>query len=417
MDQVVIGVQDNGEGIPPGQLEEVFQRFTPLAHSRGKKGTGIGLAFSRQLAGYLHGSLEARSEGRDRGTLMVLRLPKGRLPFAEEYFAAPSAPGPEAGRPRAKADAGPGPETDQNAKPGLILIIEDEPATLELERLYLEAAGYHRFILARDGKEGLEAAYRHHPDLILCDVLLPQLRGDELHDRLSRDPAFHHTPFLFASAVSEQEIILDLRRRGAGDFLTKPISRKDLVRAVDLQMEGVWERQKALKIARTDALTGLASRKFLMEEIQRRISEQPYSSHAAVLVDLHAFRRVNETFGHEEGDRVLAEAAQRLRAGLGPRDLAGRVGGAEFLVFLPGTGIEAARKQADVLGRRICALPFEVQGGWTEVRAFLGVSEVSSAASGSASTLAEEAERNLRTAKTQEALRKSGEPVPGEGPP
>ncbi|HEQ70847.1 MAG TPA: response regulator, partial [Spirochaetia bacterium] len=222
-EMVRIAVSDNGMGIPASKLEAIFKRFEQIERmeDRPLKGTGIGLAFSRQLISYLHGEIWAESDGPGKGARFVIELKKGKDHFTPEELAPPagvSLPGQVKRQEvhfRLRADLAANRElmdvealVSHNNEDGefdylkaLIMIIDDNRAIREIEREYLEKSGYLNFILVADGKQGIEAAFSYHPDLIICDYDLPGMKGDELHDQLQRNPEFKKIPFIFLTAL------------------------------------------------------------------------------------------------------------------------------------------------------------------------------------------------------------------------
>lgn len=117
-----------------------------------------------------------------------------------------------------------------------LLVIEDQATLRANLALLLELEGY-RVLTAPDGKAGLEVARQEIPDLILCDQRMPILDGRSVLAALRSDSAFDHTPFLFLSAFGEEGDLDEARRLGADDYLTKPVVREDLVRAVRRWLE------------------------------------------------------------------------------------------------------------------------------------------------------------------------------------
>lgn len=117
-----------------------------------------------------------------------------------------------------------------------LLVIEDQATLRANLALLLELEGY-RVLTAPDGMEGLEVARRELPDLILCDQKMPVLDGRGVLAALRSDRTFDHTPFLFLSAFGENGDLDEARRRGADDYLTKPVVREDLVKAVRQWLE------------------------------------------------------------------------------------------------------------------------------------------------------------------------------------
>lgn len=123
------------------------------------------------------------------------------------------------------------PEMTTNTSLKTLLVIEDQATLRTNLALLLELEGY-RVLTAADGRQGLESARHEHPDLILCDQMMPVLDGRGVLSALRGDRAFDHTPFLFLSAFGEDRDLEEARQLGADAYLTKPVVREDLVKAV-----------------------------------------------------------------------------------------------------------------------------------------------------------------------------------------
>jgi CheY-like chemotaxis protein len=144
--------------------------------------------------------------------------------FSFSIPATPAAAGPGADAPAALPDAPPS---------GGVLVVEDDPRSADLLRVYLEGAG-HSVVLARDGVEGLELARRTRPDAVILDVLLPRLDGWELLARLKRDPDTAAVPVVIVSMLDERGAGFAL---GAAEYLVKPVVRDELLAALARWME------------------------------------------------------------------------------------------------------------------------------------------------------------------------------------
>ena len=116
-----------------------------------------------------------------------------------------------------------------------ILVIEDEP---EMRRNLTALLRYHDFqpIAAENGRLGLEAARRERPDLILCDVMMPELDGHAVLQALQADARLARIPFIFLTARGEKDDLRSGMNLGADDYLTKPVANADLVRAVEARL-------------------------------------------------------------------------------------------------------------------------------------------------------------------------------------
>ncbi|MBL9116859.1 MAG: response regulator transcription factor [Verrucomicrobiaceae bacterium] len=133
-----------------------------------------------------------------------------------------------------------------------ILIIEDQAPMRRNIALLLQMEGFETFTAA-NGKEGLAAAQKEKPDLILCDVMMPELDGYGVIQALRQDPAFVTTPFIFLTAKSDRNDLRTGMNYGADDYLTKPVVREDLLAAVQSRLAKAGAMQRALDEAGTFA--------------------------------------------------------------------------------------------------------------------------------------------------------------------
>jgi CheY-like chemotaxis protein len=119
-----------------------------------------------------------------------------------------------------------------------ILCIEDEAGMLDLLRLILESAGYS-FLGARDGQEGLEVMHRERPDLVLLDLMLPEVGGAEVLLRKKQDPVIQHIPVIAVTAMSTPfDQIMWRHRTEIQDYITKPFMRKQLLSSIERVLTG-----------------------------------------------------------------------------------------------------------------------------------------------------------------------------------
>ena len=134
-------------------------------------------------------------------------------------------------------------------------------------------------------------------------------------------------------------------------------------------------REELEQMARIDALTGISNRRFLEEEARHIFASSRRHSHlmAVLLLDLDHFKAINDTFGHEVGDRVLKEVAAVCETELRDEDVFGRLGGEEFLAVLPETGSEEARYAAERLRNAVEALEIEADERTVRVTVSIGV--------------------------------------------
>ncbi len=215
---VILEVTDTGVGISAHDLTRLFTPFERLAaESSGVEGTGLGLALSKSLVEAMGGRIGARSILGEGSTLWI------ELPSTEV---------PEAGidRHRAHRIASTAPA---DAATQTILYVEDNLSNVRLVEGILGHRPDVRLIVAMQAGLGLELAREHRPDLILLDLNLPDMHGDEALVHIRRDPALANVRVVIVSADATPAQVTRLRAAGADDYLTKPFDVLEFLRVVD----------------------------------------------------------------------------------------------------------------------------------------------------------------------------------------
>jgi signal transduction histidine kinase/CheY-like chemotaxis protein len=207
--RIAVTVSDTGPGIPPDRMERLFLPFDRLrAEQTDVQGTGLGLALSQGLMEAMGGTLTATSaEG--QGTTFTLDLALGDRPADEG-----DQPPPELAAPT------PGPVTGPEHT---ILYVEDNPSNLRLVERVLARRGGVRLLTAEEGEIVQELVRQHRPDLILLDLHLPGIDGEEVLRRLRADPRTADLPVVMVSADVTPWYRERLLEAGAADYLTKPL--------------------------------------------------------------------------------------------------------------------------------------------------------------------------------------------------
>ncbi|HEX6534996.1 MAG TPA: diguanylate cyclase [Gemmatimonadaceae bacterium] len=264
------------------------------------------------------------------------------------------------------------------ALPPRVLIVDDHFDNVEVIRARLEAIGY-RTECALDGEEALERVSQSPPDLILLDVMMPRLDGNEVARRIKADKNLPFIPIIMQTALDSVEQKVEGLGAGADDYITKPINFAELearvrsmLRIKALQDE-VQKRERDLasanaelrRMAVTDVLTGLFNRRHLEERLREMFdhSQRLHEPLAVVMFDLDHFKSVNDTHGHQAGDEVLRQLAGLLRESVREIDRIGRYGGEEFMAILPGTVLDAAVTFAERARQEVEAHEFTFDGG------------------------------------------------------
>jgi two-component system cell cycle response regulator len=272
---------------------------------------------------------------------------------------------------------------------GRILVVDDHEDNIEVLKVRLESWGYGTDSCS-NGTEALEYVEKTPPDLILLDVMMPEISGIEVARRIKGNKSLPFIPIIMQTALDSTEDKVEGLEAGADDYITKPIDFAELkarlrsmLRIKRLQ-EALEEREKELLevnerlrfMSQTDGLTGLDNRRHLNERIDemfqhaQRLNE-PFS---LVMCDLDKFKSVNDTYGHQAGDEVLKALAKILKDEAREIDRVGRYGGEEFMLLLPGTVLDAAVTFAERVRKRIEAHTFTFDGGTLQRTASFGVS-------------------------------------------
>ena len=242
------------------------------------------------------------------------------------------------------------------SEPYRILIVEDTVTLAEHYAAVLENAGMLPRIVT-EPEQLLNVLATYQPELILMDIYMPGCTGIEAARVIRQDSKFISVPIVFLSSETERQRQLGAMHSGADDFLMKPISNSDLVSAVTLRVERF---RKLASVIHQDSLTGLlnhASFKVQME-IEFARAKRQRSNLCFILLDIDHFKKVNDTYGHPTGDKVLKQLAQLLSTHLRNSDLIGRYGGEEFAILLPDTAPEQALQVIENLREQFHALRF-----------------------------------------------------------
>jgi diguanylate cyclase (GGDEF)-like protein len=237
-----------------------------------------------------------------------------------------------------------------------VLLVEDDPDKQQLLKVALEMAGYN-VQTADDGVEGLLAVESHQPDLIVTDVMMPNMDGYEMVRRVRANPSTRFIPVIIQTAA--RGATDDVRRGaevGALGYITDPTDLDLLLARARTLLDFKNYLDSCEEAAFTDHLTGLANRRRFERQLEREVSRtrrfnRPF---CLLLLDIDLFKRVNDTYGHDVGDDAIRRLGNALQAGTRGIDTAARIGGEEFGVILTETdfahGLEVAERLRASIG-------------------------------------------------------------------
>lgn len=238
---------------------------------------------------------------------------------------------------------------DRSENP-LILIVDDSPTIIYKIMNSLSGKGYE-LTSALNGIEALDIIKVAKPDLILLDVVMPELDGYDLCRKLKENPVTHDIPIIFLTNRNDEEAIIKGFETGGVDYIFKSCSIPELHARVSTHIDLKIKTDKLKKMALLDGLTGIYNHHHINERLSFEISkaDRHNLSFSIILFDIDHFKMINDTYGHKTGDKVLSTVVSKINTQLREEDIFGRYGGDEFLIILPYTD----NKSAILLGSRI----------------------------------------------------------------
>jgi diguanylate cyclase (GGDEF)-like protein len=276
-----------------------------------------------------------------------------------------------------------------------IVIVDDMPDNLRLLTGILKERGY-KVRPAPSGTRAMATIHKEPPALILLDIMMPDMDGYEVCRQLKAEERTADIPIIFLSALNEVFDKVKAFKAGGIDFITKPFQVEEVLARVrahltiraqqaalalkneELERKNTLITEQAKKLARlatTDHLTGLSNRRAFQEKICCEIrrfqrNQRPF---AMIMVDIDHFKRVNDTHGHDFGDKVLTAVGKGLEKMLRAQDIVARWGGEEFIALLPETDLDGARHVAEKIRMEIAGERHFFGGISASVTATLGV--------------------------------------------
>jgi len=260
-----------------------------------------------------------------------------------------------------------------------VLIVDDDPALRAMLRSALQKVGNEVFE-AGNGREALELTLEMQPHVMIVDWVMPEMDGMELTRALRQTKIGRAIFIMILTSFEDDERLIEAFENGVDDFMPKPLRPRVLAarlragqRIIKLQQEIERDREeirhfaaelavtnrRLQEVALTDVLTGFPNRRYGMERMQQEwaASVRAGRTLACLMIDVDDFKQINDTYGHDVGDNALKKMAAALKKGLRTQDVICRIGGDEFLVICPDTGLQAALVCAERVRRSVEILP------------------------------------------------------------
>jgi two-component system, cell cycle response regulator len=250
-----------------------------------------------------------------------------------------------------------------------VLVIDDSAAIREqIVHTLRDVDLFDEYREARDGLEGFKTLIECKPDLVICDVDMPRMDGFKFLQLVDSRPELQGLPVIMLTGIKmDFESKIRGLEQGACDYLIKPFDAGELVARVKVQLK-IKSLQDELrqanellkKLTNIDHLTNLFNRRYLAEILEAEFIRARRNSEcfSLIIIDVDHFKSVNDTYGHQNGDLVLAAVAGIAQRQLRAYDSAARYGGEEFVLVIPGTTLEGGIQVAERLRQSVLDFNF-----------------------------------------------------------
>lgn len=244
---IEISVKDSGIGIPETELEHIFEAFYEVEHKENKRttGTGIGLALSQKLVALHHGTLRVKSKV-NKGSVFTIQLPSNadcyeKNEIKEEWTNIESFNHLGPLQIKTAQDQGVNPLENYDDNVESILIVEDNKEVVKMIKEYLDKD--YMILEAYNGKEGLSLAQKYKPDIIISDIMMPIMDGNQMTKFLKSDIETSHIPIILLSAKATDDNQIEGFGGGADYYIIKPFNLKIL----ELQLKNIIKNRDRIK--------------------------------------------------------------------------------------------------------------------------------------------------------------------------
>lgn len=258
----------------------------------------------------------------------------------------------------------------EDGQNGRVLIVEDRPNAAERMRAALSQ--HHIAEIDGDVAEVVQRAGRGECDLVILSLDLDGIDPLRIVSQIRANDRMRNLPVLVVADSIDDPRVLRAIDMGVNDYLIRPVDRNELIARVGTQIrkkryqDRLRENvQASMELAITDPLTRLHNRRYLSTQLSSLLTDEVARGVAVSLLvlDIDHFKVINDTYGHDAGDDVLRECAERLRGAVRGIDIVARFGGEEFVVVMPDTESFAAQRVAERIREAIESIPFAARGG------------------------------------------------------
>jgi len=261
--------------------------------------------------------------------------------------------------------------TEEKAK---ILIVDDDEFNVDILEQILPPEGYDT-ISVRSGKEAIEAVKNLNVDLVLLDIMMPDMNGYEVCKIIKTDKKISYIPVIMLTAKKEHSDKIQGLDIGADDYVTKPFHKEELLARIKamLRIKSIQTRFETISV--TDELTMLYNRRYLFQRLDEELSraKRRKGEFSIIMIDIDHFKKINDTYGHQFGDFVLKNLANIFKSLVRKEDVVARFGGEEFVIICPDESEEGALILAERIRKESQTYTFVSIGNSTHLTISLGI--------------------------------------------
>jgi diguanylate cyclase (GGDEF)-like protein len=283
-----------------------------------------------------------------------------------------------------------------------VLVVDDEKSNLTVLNRIL--CPFYTIFTAKSGQEASTRIAENPPDLILLDIIMPDINGFELLKRLKESPLTRNIPVIIITGLNNESDEEKGFFLGAVDYITKPFKNAIVLARVNTHIKIIHQMRTIEKLGLIDGLTNIPNRRSFDDRIEmewrRAIREKMPLSF--LMMDVDNFKSYNDTYGHPQGDILLQTISKIFTAAaMRPADLAARLGGEEFGVLLPDTDLESALVIAEKIRSNVETVRISTANGeiMTNITISIGVVSLIPTEQATIRSFIAQADRNLYAAK------------------
>lgn len=242
--------------------------------------------------------------------------------------------------------------------PQTILLIDDTEENIDI---VIEILKDYDVIPATSGADAFQVLEEEHVDLILLDIVMPEMDGFEVCEKLKENPKTMHIPVIFLTAQTDEDSIGKAYDKGGVDYISKPFKPIEITTRIKVHLNIQHMIQELHFLATRDSLTGIYNRRRFFQRAQE-IFDKEGNDIYAFMIDIDHFKKVNDTYGHHVGDIVLQEVTKAIGEKLDDTTIFGRIGGEEFALIMHANSTEGVQDKVNEILEFVAAQKIEAEG-------------------------------------------------------